>query len=138
MCSTSHPICLFILLSGVFCQVFAQLLPSLVKITLFSSAVHQIAFTWNSGLNFAVGQVQDAGLIFLSSMAGHVADFMLQSGHNSKAIVSTALFVLSIYTALMGLVLIVIGRLRLASVIQYLPMPGMCYVVHDSVSVHSF
>ena len=58
-------------------------------------------------------------------MAGHVADFMLQSGHNSKAIVSTALFVLSIYTALMGLVLIVIGRLRLASVIQYLPMPGM-------------
>ena len=102
-----------------------QLLPSLVKITLFSSAVHQIAFTWNSGLNFAVGQVQDAGLIFLSSMAGHVADFMMDSGnHNTKAIVSTALFVLSMYTALMGLVLIVIGRLRLASVIQYLPMPG--------------
>ena len=69
--------------------------------------------------------MQDAGLIFLSSMAGHVADFMLQSGnHNTKAIVSTALFVLSLYTALMGLVFIVIGRMRLASVIQYLPMPG--------------
>lgn len=102
-----------------------QLLPSLVKITLFSSAVHQIAFTWNSGLNFAIGQVQDAGLIFLSSMAANIAEFMLDSGnHNTKAIVSTALFVLSLYTALMGLVLIVIGRLRLASVIQYLPMPG--------------
>ena len=105
--------------------MFAQLLPSLVKITLFSSAVHQIAFTWNSGLNFAVGQVQDAGLVFLSSMAGHIAEFMMAAGnHNTKAIVSTALFVLSLYTALMGLVLIVIGRLRLASVIQYLPMPG--------------
>jgi SulP family sulfate permease len=109
-------------------EVFMQLLPSLVKITLFSSAVHQIAFTWNSGLNFAVGQVQDAGLIFLSSMAANIAEFMLDSGnHNTKAIVSTALFVLSLYTALMGLVLIVIGRLRLASVIQYLPMPGIIF-----------
>ena len=103
-------------------DVFAAYLPSLIKLTLFSSAIHQLAFTWNSGLNFAVGQVQDAGLIFLSSMAGDIADTLLDR-HQDAAIVPTALFVLPIYTALMGLVLVLIGRLHLASVIQYLPMP---------------
>lgn len=103
-------------------DVFTAYLPSLIKLTLFSSAIHQIAFTWNSGLNFAVGQVQDAGLIFLSSMAGNIADTLLDEDQH-ESIVPTTLFVLSIYTALMGLVLVLIGRLHLASVIQYLPMP---------------
>lgn len=44
----------------------------LVKLVVFSSAVHQAAFTYTSSLPFAIGQVQDAGLIFLSKMACEV------------------------------------------------------------------
>jgi SulP family sulfate permease len=111
-------------------ESFAAYLPSLVKITLFSCAVHQAMFTYSSGLNFSVGQVQDAGLIFLSSMAGHIADNILATspehmsdGALPPALIPTVLVVLSVYTAAMGAVLVLIGRLRLASVIQYLPMP---------------
>ena len=46
----------------------------LVKLVLFSSAVHQTVFVTTSSLVFAVGQVQDAGLIFLSSMANQVVE----------------------------------------------------------------
>ena len=45
----------------------------LVKLVLFSSAVHQAVFVTTSSLVFAVGQVQDAGLIFLSKMATNIA-----------------------------------------------------------------
>ena len=47
-------------------------LPMLVKLVLFSSIVHQMAFTGLSSLKFSVGQVQDAGLIFLSAMSTKV------------------------------------------------------------------
>ena len=53
-------------------DAFRQVLPSLIKIVLFSCMVHQISFTVFSGLKFAVGQVQDAGLIFLSAMASSI------------------------------------------------------------------
>ena len=46
----------------------------LVKLVLFSSLVHQAAFSAQSSLPFAIGQVQDAGLIFLSKIAGEIAD----------------------------------------------------------------
>ena len=51
-------------------QAFEAIMPSLVKLVLFSSMLHQLSFTFSSSLPFAVGQVQDAGLIFLSAMAG--------------------------------------------------------------------
>eukprot|EP01031_Cornospumella_fuschlensis_P001913 gene1913-2386_t len=35
---------------------FAPFLPSLVKLVVFSSAVHQLAFSYLSSLPFAVGQ----------------------------------------------------------------------------------
>ena len=100
-------------------DAFREVLPSLVKIVLFSCMVHQIAFSIFSGLTFAVGQVQDAGLIFLSSMASSVV-----SGCTSpESIVPTTLVVLSTYTALLGVMLILLGKLKLASVVQYLPLP---------------
>jgi SulP family sulfate permease len=37
--------------------------------------------------------------------------------------VSTALIILPLYTTLLGVLLIVTGRLKLASIVQYLPMP---------------
>jgi len=48
--------------SIIFCDVaFEKMLPLLVKIVLFSSAIHQLCFTFYSSLPFAIGQVQDAG-----------------------------------------------------------------------------
>ncbi len=86
---------------------------SQVKLVLFSSAVHQTAFTASSSLPFAIGQVQDAGLIFLSKMAGDVADAMADEPH--EAMVATTLATLSIATALLGAALILTGETTAAS-----------------------
>lgn len=101
---------------------FQAALPSLVKLVLFSSLVHQIAFTLLSSLPFAVGQVQDAGLIFLSAMAVDIAT-TLSEEHQLDKIISTTAFTLAIATLLLGFVLVGIGRLKLAGVVQYIPMP---------------
>ena len=100
-------------------QAFREVLPSLIKIMLFSCMIHQICFTVFSGLTFAVGQVQDAGLIFLSAMATSIV-----SGCKSPdSVVPTTLVVLSVYTALLGVMLILMGKMKLASMVQYLPLP---------------
>jgi sulfate permease, SulP family len=91
----------------------------LVKLVLFSSAIHQLCFCLFSSLPFAVGQVQDAGLIFLSAMAGSIA----QSCESKDNILPTTLFTLGICTASLGLMLIVVSKLKLASFVQFLPMP---------------
>ena len=126
----------------------------LVKLVLFSAAVHQACYVASSTMEFAVGQVQDAGLIFLSAMArAVVADGEAFKGqalsivrHARRArnhaeglisdlaelgpeaagddvICATALWVLGIATASLGLMLVIIGKLRLASLAQYLPVP---------------
>lgn len=100
-------------------DAFRQVLPSLIKILLFSCMVHQISFTVFSGLKFAVGQVQDAGLIFLSAMASSI----VAGCKSPESIIPTTLVVLSMYTALLGAMLILLGKLKLASVVQYLPLP---------------
>ena len=111
---------------------FAIYLPKLVKLVLFSSMIHQIAFTLFSGFPFAVGQVQDAGLIFLSSMADSVVQLTNNNNNNSKIdanddinemMIPTTLAVLAIATALLGGMLMLMGYLKLASIVQYLPMP---------------
>ena len=51
-----------------------EVYPAMVKLVLFSSMVHQASFSAFSSLPFSIGQVQDAGLIFLSKMAGDLAD----------------------------------------------------------------
>jgi len=84
--------------------VYAQL----VKLCLFSSAVHQAVFTATSSLPFAIGQVQDAGLIFLSKMACDLANEM--EHEPPEALLSTVLVTLSASTALLGLALVMHGR----------------------------
>lgn len=71
---------------------------------------------------FAVGQVQDAGLIFLSSIASTVAEHCRTRGLPDDVLLSTALVFIALATATLGLALMGIGRLGLASVVQYLPM----------------
>jgi hypothetical protein len=76
-----------------------------------------------SSLPFAIGTVQDAGLIFLSSMANTIADTMLEDGHSESEILSTTLALLCSGTALLGLVLIIMGKFKLADAVSFLPMP---------------
>eukprot|EP00756_Hemistasia_phaeocysticola_P007184 Hpha_TRINITY_DN14152_c0_g1::TRINITY_DN14152_c0_g1_i1::g.10629::m.10629/K03321/TC.SULP; sulfate permease, SulP family len=110
---------------------FRPYLPQLVKLVLWSSFVHQCIFTLRSKLPFAIGQVQDAGLIFLSAMTTsvvHIVDgasagtFPEGSDINSiKA--TTACCTLAMATTLLGLALMATGALRGAAFVQYLPMP---------------
>lgn len=95
---------------------FAPYLPKLVKLVLFSSAVHQMSFSLYSSLPFAVGQVQDAGLIFLSAMADSVVQIC---GASSGKTLPTTLFVVSCATVVLGIFLMIMGKMKLASVVQY-------------------
>lgn len=93
----------------------------LVKLVLFSSAMHQMAFTCTSSLPFAIGQVQDAGLIFLSKIACEIADAMRDDP--PEHMLSTVLVTLSSSTALLGVALMLTGYWKLAGLVQYLPLP---------------
>lgn len=101
---------------------FADALPILTKLVFASSVVHQLVVTSLSPLPFAIGQVQDTGMIFLASMA---ASIMTQLGPTVplEERVATVLAHLSISTMLVGVGLILTGKARLASLVQYLPTP---------------
>lgn len=121
-------------------KAFEEYLPVLIKLTVFSGAVHQICFTIFSSLPFAIGQVQDAGLIFLSAMAGTIVTDCQSKNNNSSSInydysssqqmslvderiLATSTILLPLCTASLGLGLILIGQLNLASYVQLLPTP---------------
>jgi len=105
--------------------IYQDHMNALSKLVIFSSLIHQLSFTLFSTMPFAIGTVQDAGLIFLSSMASTIADRMLDDDKDvsKKAIVSTTMVLLSAGTALLGIVLIVVGKFKLANAVSYLPMP---------------
>lgn len=91
-----------------------------------AAAVHQLCFTLTSSLSFAIGQVQDAGLIFLSAMATSTVQSLRQfegETFSMEEVLSTVLFTLAGSTALLGIALIITGKLKIASFVQYLPMP---------------
>ncbi|KAH9109121.1 hypothetical protein LEN26_005710 [Aphanomyces euteiches] len=103
---------------------FQPYMPALVKLVGFSCAVHQTVFSWKSSLPFAIGQVQDAGLIFLSAMASSIVSILHADKDTPPSVViATTLVTLSMATMLMGLALILTGHFKLASLVQYLPMP---------------
>jgi len=100
---------------------FQPYLNVLIKMTVISGVVHQLCFSTLSKLPFAVGQVQDAGLIFLSSMAGTLVTACRDRDADDETLLATATVGLSLCTALLGLSLVWIGKLRLASWVQKLP-----------------
>jgi hypothetical protein len=104
-------------------HVFQPHMNALSKLVIFSSLIHQLGFLLFSSLDFAIGTVQDAGLIFLSSMAHTIARQMLQDGHSEEEILSTTCVLLSLGTAALGVVLVLMGKFRLADAVSYLPMP---------------
>ncbi|GMF13749.1 unnamed protein product [Phytophthora lilii] len=101
---------------------FGHFMPALSKLVIFSSAVHQLMFTMLSSMPFAIGQVQDAGLIFLSTMATSICN-SLGDAVSPEAKVATTIVTIGIATALLGLCLVVMGRFKLAALASYLPMP---------------
>mmetsp|Transcript_30828 Transcript_30828/g.46766 ORF Transcript_30828/g.46766 Transcript_30828/m.46766 type:complete len:586 (+) Transcript_30828:180-1937(+) len=104
-------------------DAFGPYLPTLIKLTIVSGIVHQVCFSLASSLPFAIGQVQDAGLIFLSSMAGSMVQYCQSRGYGDEVLLATATIGLSLSTALLGLGLIAIGKLKLAQYVQMLPTP---------------
>ena len=76
-----------------------------------------------SSLPFAIGTVQDAGLIFLSAMSNIIANNILEDGGTAEEVLSTTLVILPLGTAALGIVLIIMGHFRLADAVAYLPMP---------------
>ena len=78
--------------------VYGPIQGPLSKAVVLSSAVHQVVFALRSTLPFAIGQVQDAGLIFLSKMACDIADHMAHEP--AEHLLATALVTLSLSTAL--------------------------------------
>lgn len=101
---------------------FSTFMPALSKLVMFSSVVHQIMFTLLSSLPFAIGQVQDAGLIFLSAIATSICK-SLGEDVEPEAKVTTVVVTIGIATASLGIILVLIGRFRLAGLVSYLPMP---------------
>jgi SulP family sulfate permease len=89
---------------------FKPLLGQLARISFFSAAVHQLVFTIFSTLPFAVGQPQDVGLIFLSSMATGIADIGREEGLDDKAVVGTALLTLTVATFVVGVMTLLVGE----------------------------
>ena len=77
--------------------------------------------------------MQDAGLIFLSHMATSIAVSIgeqdLSQAEDAdptlrlRRITSTAVVLLGVSTAALGVVLVLVGRARLAKFVSYLPMP---------------
>jgi SulP family sulfate permease len=78
----------------------------LIKLTVISGVVHQLCFSTLSSLPFAVGQVQDAGFIFLSSMAGILVQECRSHGVDDETMLATVTIGLSLSTALLGIALV--------------------------------
>ncbi|KAF0683474.1 Aste57867_24508 [Aphanomyces stellatus] len=101
---------------------FQPYMPSLVKLVGFSCVIHQTIFSLKSSLPFAIGQVQDAGAY--SSVWTHINTLSSSDKElPASAVIATTLVTLSLATMLMGLALILTGHFKLASLVQYLPMP---------------
>lgn len=101
---------------------FAPVMPMLIKLVFVSSVVHQVLISTRSPLPFAIAQVQDAGLIFSATMATSIMT-ELGDAVPLEERVATVVVHLSICTVLVGLGLILTGKARLASLVQYLPTP---------------
>lgn len=88
---------------------FQPVLGQMVKLVFLSSGVHQIIFSIKSTLPFAVGQVQDVGLIFLSAMATSVVEASRKAGKDSDVTLGTVLVTLLLTTLLVGVLIILTG-----------------------------
>jgi len=104
-------------------EAFNGDMPSLTKLFFLSSAVHQLVFTLRSSLPFAVGQVQDVGLIFLSQISTHTYLLAQAEGLGYNEILATVLVNCALATILTGALVWLVGRMKLSGYVQLLPLP---------------
>eukprot|EP00419_Tripos_fusus_P005220 CAMPEP_0172678022 /NCGR_PEP_ID=MMETSP1074-20121228/15082_1 /TAXON_ID=2916 /ORGANISM="Ceratium fusus, Strain PA161109" /LENGTH=791 /DNA_ID=CAMNT_0013495965 /DNA_START=15 /DNA_END=2390 /DNA_ORIENTATION=- len=106
---------------------FRGSLPLLQRLVLLSSAVHQLCFTMGSSLPFAIGQVQDIGLIFLMSIASAIVDWrdFADTDISDNSLLAFVLVSLAAATLCTGCILVVIGRKKLSQYVQLLPLPAV-------------
>eukprot|EP00535_Pseudo-nitzschia_heimii_P013035 CAMPEP_0197194584 /NCGR_PEP_ID=MMETSP1423-20130617/29517_1 /TAXON_ID=476441 /ORGANISM="Pseudo-nitzschia heimii, Strain UNC1101" /LENGTH=616 /DNA_ID=CAMNT_0042648031 /DNA_START=127 /DNA_END=1977 /DNA_ORIENTATION=+ len=102
-------------------DAFAEYMPVLIKLTMVSGMVHQLCFSIFSTLKFAVGSVQDAGLIFLSKMAADMVVYCRVNNHDDETMLATVTVGLGGAAAALGVGLIIISKFGLASYVQMLP-----------------
>lgn len=91
---------------------FQPVLGQMVKLVFLSSGVHQLIFSVRSTLPFAVGQVQDVGLIFLSAMATSIVEACSKAGKDSATTLGTVLLTLLLTTFLVGVLIILTGDIK--------------------------
>eukprot|EP00877_Chromochloris_zofingiensis_P013889 jgi/Chrzof1/8754/Cz03g23090.t1 len=103
--------------------LYHTLLGQLARFSFFSAAVHQAIFTLCSSLPFAVGQPQDVGLIFLSSMATGIADLGRELKLSDDMMVGTALLTNAVATVIVGVLTLIVAKFKLATLVQYVPLP---------------
>jgi SulP family sulfate permease len=114
--------CVVIPVKISFCSVifadpeFQEYLPYIIKFVSWTSIAHQLTVTAYSRLPYAVGQMQDAGVVYLASMATSLASLC-----TSTTLISTTFITLSAATVLSGLVIIWATKLKLIRYIQYVP-----------------
>jgi len=102
---------------------FGEYIPRLVKTMFLSSAIHQLVFSWRSAMPFAVGQVQDVGLIFLSAMVRGILSEGSKLGIPKDEVVATCLWMCAFSTGLVGLVVWGVGKAQIAEYVQLIPLP---------------
>ncbi|ETI44191.1 hypothetical protein F443_11088 [Phytophthora nicotianae P1569] len=105
---------------------FLHYMPALSKLVIFSSAIHQLMFTLMSSLPFAIGQVQNVGLIFLGAMATSICNSLNDNDNEdvtAEAKIATTIVTMGVATASLGVCLVIMGRFKLAALASYLPMP---------------
>lgn len=87
---------------------FAAVMPQLSRLLVLSNAAQQLVATLMSGLPFAVGQVQDLGLIFLNAMTSDIAEQL--RGEAEAKVVGTAMLACALSTIALGIALVFFGR----------------------------
>eukprot|EP00957_Ditylum_brightwellii_P078810 5992922-Ditylum_brightwellii.AAC.1 len=85
--------------------------------------MHQVVYSVNVLLPFAVGQVQDAGSIFSLAMATNMVEICQSKDLDDSQLLATVTIGLGIFTALLGIAMIVINQFNLATYVHVLPMP---------------
>lgn len=97
----------------------------LCKFFFASSALHQAVFNVYSTLPFAMGQVQDVGIIFMSGMATSIADIAAEDGKSVETALGSALLTMTLSTVIVGMGTLLVAKKSLAGFVQYIPLPVM-------------
>eukprot|EP00397_Hematodinium_sp_SG-2012_P008997 GEMP01009069.1.p1 GENE.GEMP01009069.1~~GEMP01009069.1.p1 ORF type:complete len:786 (+),score=112.06 GEMP01009069.1:54-2411(+) len=102
---------------------FEHFMPMIIKMLFLSSALHQLVFSMRSEMAFAVGQIQDVGLIFLSAIVRDILKSGRAKGLQPEEIVATSLWVCGVATTIVGLLVFCVGKAKLTDYVQLIPLP---------------